>query len=69
MFSIISKNDSDEKSNEIDSSNIKNYDVIKEISYKSFMSQSLFSSNNSDGSDNTISFWGAVKLKINNFKN
>ena len=69
MFSIISKNESDEKSNEIDSSNIKNCEVNKEISYKSFMSQSSFSSINSDGGDNTISFWDAVKLKINNFKN
>ena len=69
MFSIISKNESDEKSNEIDSSSIKNCEVNKEISYKSFMSQSSLSSNNSDGSDNTISFWDAVKQKISNFKN
>ena len=69
MFSIISKNESDEKSNEIDSSSIKNCEVNKEISYKSFMSQSSFNSNNSDGSDNTISFWDAVKQKISNFKN
>ena len=69
MFSIISKNESDEKSNEIDSSSIKNCEVNKEISYKSFMSQSSFNSINSDGSDNTISFWDAVKQKISNFKN
>ena len=69
MFSIISKNESDEKSNEIDSSNIKDCEINKEISYKSFMSQSSLSSNNSDGSDNTISFWDALKLKISNFKN
>ena len=69
MFSIISKNESDEKSNEIDSSNTKNCEVNKEISYKPFMSQSSFSSINSDGGENTISFWDAVKLKISNFKN
>ena len=69
MFSIISKNDSDLNQNELESSNIKNSEINKDLSYKSFMSQSSLSSNNSDNSDNTISFWDAVKLKINNFKN
>ena len=70
MFSIISKSDSDENLNLVDSNIVNNInEVNKDISYQSFMSKVSQSSISSDSNDNAISFWEAIKLKLNNFKN
>ena len=81
MFSIISKyfdndndNDNDnENNNDINNSNIsvinKNIDINRNNSIQSYISQVSINSTSSNNSNNTISFWEALKLKLNNIKN
>ena len=70
MYSIISKSGDidNEDLNNSDSSIDKNIKINRNNTNKSYMSQVSINSISSNNS-NTISFWQAIKLKINNFKN